>query len=491
MFDEGLVLTLLRWAPVLFVMALGSCVGSLINVLAYRLPRGEDIVMPSSRCPSCQTKLTWRENIPIFGWLFLKGRCRFCRCKISAEYPIVETAIALMFGLVWIQLYLLPQGWDPMGIEIWRLTPEWARNGWEQTWPLYLCVVGLFSGLFAMTIIDARTFMIPMVLPIACTVLGLLVHTVWGLVIDFGRTGQLLQTAGPGWFWAIPHPQSDSFVPSILLPAAESGKTLQFTAWWWWIGALAGAVIGIILSNVMMRFGIIRQSFLDYPAWEEATLKKQAEEAAALAQQSGVDPETPAIANPPQPPEDPTILWTAYPFARREMIKEMAFLAAPVVLGLVGGYLGVLWTANQVVENANQLVMSVDESIPPYWLFAASASVMGYCLVAGVLWLIRILGTLGFGKEALGMGDIHLMGAVGACLGWIDGIWAFFLSAPVALIGWLVGFLIAKSRGKDKASTLPFGPWLSIATVLVFVGKPGLEWIWTALSNSEKPVNWP
>jgi leader peptidase (prepilin peptidase) / N-methyltransferase len=490
MFDEDIVLTLLRFAPVLFVMALGSCVGSLINVLVYRLPRGEDIVLPSSRCPSCQTKLTWRENIPIFGWLFLKGRCRFCRTKISAEYPIVEAAVALMFGLVWIQLYLLPQGWEPFGIEIWRLSPEWARNGWEQTWPIYLCVVGLFSGLFAMTVIDARTFMIPMVLPIACTVLGVFVHTAWGMFIDFSnRPGQLLQTAGAGWFWAIPHAQADTYVPGIFLPAAETGKQLQSSGWWWWIGACGGAVVGTVLSNLLMRYGIIRQSFLDYPTWEEATLKKQAEEAAALATAAGQDPAQASKAA--QMPDDPTQLWTAYPYARREMIKEMAFLALPVLLALVGGYIAVRATAVQVEQSATQIVLSVSEATPPYWLFAASASVMGYFLVAGVLWLIRILGTLGFGKEALGMGDIHLMGAVGACLGWIDGIWAFFLSAPVALIGWLVGFVLAKMRGQDKASTLPFGPWLSIATVLVFVGKPGLEWVWTRLSNSTERINWP
>ncbi|MEO0630377.1 MAG: prepilin peptidase, partial [Planctomycetota bacterium] len=65
-----------NWVPVLFVFAFGACVGSLINVLVYRLPLGLPVVVPSSRCPACATKLTWRENVPIFGWLLLGGRCR-------------------------------------------------------------------------------------------------------------------------------------------------------------------------------------------------------------------------------------------------------------------------------------------------------------------------------------------------------------------------------------------------------------------------------
>ncbi|MFT3685174.1 MAG: A24 family peptidase [Phycisphaerales bacterium] len=120
-----------------------------------------------------------------------------------------------------------------------------------------------------------------------------------------------------------------------------------------------------------------------------------------------------------------------------------------------------------------------------------AGTLLGYLIVGGILWAIRILGTLGFGKEAMGMGDVHLMAAVGACLGWIDGTLAFFVSAPVALIGWVVGWVIAKMGGSNKGTTLPFGPWLSIATVLVFVFKPVIEWGLTALMHANPPINLP
>ena len=65
-----------------FFFALGAIVGSFLNVVVYRLPRGENLVFPSSACPKCGTNLTWRENLPIIGWIMLGGRCRFCRSKI-------------------------------------------------------------------------------------------------------------------------------------------------------------------------------------------------------------------------------------------------------------------------------------------------------------------------------------------------------------------------------------------------------------------------
>ena len=67
---------------ILFVLAFGACIGWLVNVLVYRMPLGLGVVTPPSRCPSCETQLTWRENIPVFGWLRLLGKCRFCRSPI-------------------------------------------------------------------------------------------------------------------------------------------------------------------------------------------------------------------------------------------------------------------------------------------------------------------------------------------------------------------------------------------------------------------------
>lgn len=78
----------------LWLMILGGSVGSFLNVLVYRLPRGESLLHPCSRCPACQTPILARDNIPVFGWLLLRGRCRACGEAISSRYPIVEAVCA-------------------------------------------------------------------------------------------------------------------------------------------------------------------------------------------------------------------------------------------------------------------------------------------------------------------------------------------------------------------------------------------------------------
>ena len=69
---------------------IGSIVGSFLNVVIYRVPRGESIVRPPSACPACGTRLRARDNIPVLGYLFLRGRCRYCSAPISPRYPTVE-----------------------------------------------------------------------------------------------------------------------------------------------------------------------------------------------------------------------------------------------------------------------------------------------------------------------------------------------------------------------------------------------------------------
>jgi leader peptidase (prepilin peptidase) / N-methyltransferase len=76
----------------------GLIVGSFLNVCIYRLPRRESIIWPASRCTSCGRELEWFENVPVFGWLALRGRCRTCHAPVSAMYPVVETVTGALFG---------------------------------------------------------------------------------------------------------------------------------------------------------------------------------------------------------------------------------------------------------------------------------------------------------------------------------------------------------------------------------------------------------
>jgi leader peptidase (prepilin peptidase)/N-methyltransferase len=88
-------------APALAPAALfGLLIGSFLNVVAWRLPRGESLVKPRSKCPGCDTQLKAYDNIPVFSWLVLRGRCRGCGEKISARYPVVEAITAALYVLV-------------------------------------------------------------------------------------------------------------------------------------------------------------------------------------------------------------------------------------------------------------------------------------------------------------------------------------------------------------------------------------------------------
>lgn len=86
----------------LFIFILGAVMGSFFNVCIYRLPQKEGLVFPGSHCPVCHASIKPWENIPILSYIFLRGRCRYCRGKISGRYIIVET----LTGLLYLGLYL-------------------------------------------------------------------------------------------------------------------------------------------------------------------------------------------------------------------------------------------------------------------------------------------------------------------------------------------------------------------------------------------------
>ena len=84
------------WAVYFF--GVGACVGSFLNVVIYRLPKKESLIRPGSHCPSCNSPIRWYHNIPIFGYLVLRGRCSDCGEKFSPRYPAVETLTGLLFA---------------------------------------------------------------------------------------------------------------------------------------------------------------------------------------------------------------------------------------------------------------------------------------------------------------------------------------------------------------------------------------------------------
>jgi leader peptidase (prepilin peptidase) / N-methyltransferase len=87
-------------AEILVITVLGAMLGSFLNVVIWRLPRGESLVTPGSHCPVCDAPVKPYDNVPVVSWLLLRGRCRSCGAAISPRYPIVELITAVCFGAV-------------------------------------------------------------------------------------------------------------------------------------------------------------------------------------------------------------------------------------------------------------------------------------------------------------------------------------------------------------------------------------------------------
>lgn len=128
---------------------LGLLVGSFLNVVVWRVPRGESVVSPPSACPACTAPVRPRDNVPVVSWLLLRGRCRDCRAPVSRRYPLVELGTGVLFAVLALRF-----GADPV-------LPAY----------LYLAAVGV-----ALALIDLDTRRLPdvLTLPSYGVVAGLL-----------------------------------------------------------------------------------------------------------------------------------------------------------------------------------------------------------------------------------------------------------------------------------------------------------------------------
>lgn len=131
-----------------FAALLGLCIGSFLNVLIYRLPRGMNIAKPGSHCPNCGFALKWYHNIPVISWLALRGRCANCKEKISPRYTIVE----LVNTLFWVLCVFF---------------------FWETSIPMACFSALACSVLLTMFFTDLETMIVPDSLQIALLLLGI------------------------------------------------------------------------------------------------------------------------------------------------------------------------------------------------------------------------------------------------------------------------------------------------------------------------------
>ena len=246
-----------------WVTFLGLCVGSFLNVVIGRLPHGESIVYPGSRCPKCKNPIAWYDNIPVVSWLVLNGECRHCKTPISPRYILVEMLVGI--------LYLL----------------AFQKFGWTLSLPGPLIFIAF---LVALSFIDAEHWILPFEITLPGIAVGLAVSWVGGLhgfyeslfgallgflglraVEYFGWLGFRKEAMGAG----------DKFL-FALIGAFLGWRALLGVML---LASIQGSVLGIAKIWVMRRKG---------------ASEKPAETAVAM--------EEPAVAAAPPPPEY-TMTW--------------------------------------------------------------------------------------------------------------------------------------------------------------------------------------
>src|SRR3954471_1172856 len=133
---------------------LGLLLGSFLNVVAYRLPRGESLAFPGSHCPSCDTPIKPWDNVPVLSWLWLKGRCRACRGSISARYPIVEAVTAALLVAVVLDKGADRDAWLGLAFVV-LLVPVTLIDLYHRIIPNTLMLIGTVVSVVLLLITDA------------------------------------------------------------------------------------------------------------------------------------------------------------------------------------------------------------------------------------------------------------------------------------------------------------------------------------------------
>lgn len=217
---------------VLPVALLGLVIGSFVNVVAWRVPRGESVVRPPSACVACGTRVQSRDNVPVVSWLLLRGRCRTCSATISRRYPLVELGTAALFAAMALEL-----GWDPV-------LPAY----------LYLAAVGM-----ALALIDLDCKRLPDALTLPSYPAAVVLLAVAALLgSDSGEIGRAL--LGGAAMYAL------YFALCFAYPAGMgfgdvklAGVLGLYTAWlgWgaWAVGLFAGFLLGALFGIALMVVG--------------------------------------------------------------------------------------------------------------------------------------------------------------------------------------------------------------------------------------------
>lgn len=362
---------------------LGACAGSFLGVVIHRLPRGLSIVRPGSHCSSCGTSLSAYENIPILGWLLLRGRCRHCGTPIPISCLWLEVGVALATaGAAWLVLQ------QP---ELW-CRPLLAAGHIELARGVGLAAVLLVLWLLiAAIVIDWEHLIIPDELTKGLQAVAIPLAAATG--------SNLIWPWNPeAWFRAW-----DPMVGWIGTPGAAAGR----------LGLIAGLALAVLAATLPLArriYGSLRDP------WEEREHR---------AMRCGV--------------------WW--------------FLAA------IGG-----WTTATIVLILLLGPAALANGLHPGLVLAhgLSQAVLGALVGWWLPWLVGLVGTSIFGRNAMGFGDVKLFAALGAFLGPVGTLAAFMLATVAGTVIGIPARLLGGGR------EMPFGPSLAVGAVLAVALGPWL-----------------
>lgn len=455
------------------LIALGSCVGSFLNVVIYRLPRGLSVRRPArSFCPACERQISWYDNIPVVSYLLLGGRCRACEAAIPLRYPLVELVTALAFVMTYEAFFIfgLREGITSLAGD----------------WPIFLAHLALWSGLIALAAMDIEAYLVDITVTWVLLGIALACHLAWTPAGSWGQAGE----AG----WIRPGPWQAALSTAVVAglavsavaflrsrpgdaePAAEEVPAEEehvaglsaVRPWAGWV-IVAGCVVLVSCHvwDVQVTARALEAADGGAGAGALRILVGSAVLFALLA----------LAASHPQPLADTGIveaIEAEAPDARRQAWSELKFLVPAIALAM--GAAVVLWaspTAAAGIERA------LHWQPAGHWrpIGGLATGLAGWVIGGFIGWSARIFFTLVFGKEALGMGDVHILAAAGAVAGWAVVLLGFFLAAPLALLALAVIAVRRQSRA------LPYGPWLAMAFFLaallqdVILGYYHVRWL--------------
>jgi leader peptidase (prepilin peptidase)/N-methyltransferase len=422
-----------------FAFVIGACVGSFLNVVIYRVPKGESVVTPGSHC-GCGQPIKWHDNIPILSWLALRGRARCCGRPFSFRYPFVELLTGLLFVACWFRF-------SPAD----AFSPELVLCGW------------IFIGcLVAATFIDLDHFIIPDVFTIGLALVGLVLSAavpalhghIAGTAMENALQGALTSLqgilVGSGLvLWTA------LIAEAILRKEAMGFGDVKFVgaigAFCGWKGAVIAMFGGACVGTVWITLAWI---------WQKTAGKHSLI--------------SPPVENPPAPaPAEAPI----------EHHEHLSF--ATLAAGLAGVAASFVLPSLHGQQTEFFLVDS---------LRAGTAATIGLLVGSAVILWIALLLPFLFRQESLAFSAIRFAGAVGAFahwrLGWLGVVKGAAVAAAATAIFWSASKAYAALRKTPPEPTpadpptettevapaqlgfgvhVPFGPMLAIAGALYFL----------------------